>query len=86
MDIGRFAGTGVADVLVGVPLRDRSRYGVSLRPAGAEASWTGTHECSVFSLLPWVINSLIVLPALGQGVFGYRTRPPSGIAYFFVAN
>ena len=46
----------------------------------------GLMKGSVFSLLPWAINSLIVLPALGQGLFGYRTLPPSGIAYFFVAN
>ena len=46
----------------------------------------GLLKGSVFSLLPWSINSLIVLPALGQGVFGYRTLPLSGIAYFFVAN
>ena len=46
----------------------------------------GLLKGSLFSLLPWLINGLIVLPALGQGVFGYRTLPLSGIAYFFVAN
>ena len=46
----------------------------------------GLAKGSLFSLLPWLINGLIVLPALGQGAFGYRTLSPSGIAYFFLAN
>ncbi len=46
----------------------------------------GLLKGSLFSLLPWLINGLIVLPALGQGAFGYRTLALSGIAYFFVAN
>lgn len=41
---------------------------------------------TVFSLLPWLVNGLVVLPLLGQGILGYRTLPLSGVAYFFVAN
>lgn len=41
---------------------------------------------SVFSLLPWLINSTIVLPLLGQGWLGMHQLPVSGIVYFFVAN
>ncbi len=41
---------------------------------------------SVFSLLPWLINGLIVLPLLGQGPLGLRQIAVSGAVYFFVAN
>ena len=46
----------------------------------------GLVKGSLFSLLPWLINGLLVLPALGQGVFGWRVLSPSGIAYFAGAN
>jgi hypothetical protein len=46
----------------------------------------GLIKGSVFSLLPWVVNGLIVLPLLSQGVLGYQRLPLSGMAYFFVAN
>jgi len=41
---------------------------------------------SLFSLLPWLINGLIVLPLLEQGVFGIRQLSYFGIVYFFAAN
>lgn len=41
---------------------------------------------SLFSLLPWLINGLIVLPLLDQGLFGLSVLPLSGVLYFFVAN
>lgn len=47
---------------------------------------SGLVKGSLFSLLPWLINGLLVLPALGQGVIGWRVLPPSGIPYFAVAN
>ncbi|MCA1652576.1 MAG: hypothetical protein LC753_20690, partial [Acidobacteria bacterium] len=37
-------------------------------------------------LLPWLVNGLVVLPLLGQGVLGYQRLALSGMAYFFVAN
>jgi hypothetical protein len=40
----------------------------------------------LFSLFPWLINSLIVLPLLKQGIFGSFQVPASGIIYFFFAN
>ncbi|MBW3127107.1 hypothetical protein [Hymenobacter profundi] len=40
----------------------------------------------LFSLLPWAINGLVVLPLLGQGVAGVHALTAGGIAYFFVAN
>ncbi|MCA1585980.1 MAG: hypothetical protein LC791_14815 [Acidobacteria bacterium] len=46
----------------------------------------GLIKGSLFSLLPWFVNGLVVLPVLGQGVFGYQRLPLSGMAYFFVAN
>jgi hypothetical protein len=41
---------------------------------------------SLFSLLPWAINSFIVLPLLGQGWLGNNQLPSAGIIYFFVTN
>ncbi len=46
----------------------------------------GLAKGSVFSLLPWLINGLVVLPLLGQGAFGHEKLPISGMVYFFVAN
>ena len=46
----------------------------------------GLTKGTLFSLLPWLINGLIVLPLLGQGPLGVRRLPASGIAYFFLAN
>ncbi|WP_121812197.1 hypothetical protein [Mucilaginibacter kameinonensis] len=40
----------------------------------------------LFSLFPWVINGIIVLPLLNQGLFGLRALPISGVFYFFLAN
>lgn len=46
----------------------------------------GLLKGSLFALVPWLINSLVVLPLLGQGTIGTRVLPLSGIIYFFVAN
>ncbi|MCA1585345.1 MAG: hypothetical protein LC791_11460 [Acidobacteria bacterium] len=46
----------------------------------------GLIKGSLFSLLPWLVNGLVVLPLLGQGVLGYQRLAFSGMAYFFVAN
>lgn len=40
---------------------------------------------SLFSLLPWMINGLIVLPLLGQGILGIHQLSMTGII-FFIAN
>lgn len=47
---------------------------------------TGVLKGSLFSLIPWLINSLIVLPMLGEGAFGSRALSASGMSYFFMAN
>ena len=41
---------------------------------------------SLFSLFPWMINGLIVLPLLGQGILGIHQLSIAGIIYFFIAN
>ena len=41
---------------------------------------------SLFSLLPWALNSLGVLPLLGQGVLGRNKLTVGGMVYFFAAN
>jgi len=41
---------------------------------------------SLFSLFPWLINGLIVLPLLGQGMLGIHQLSNAGITYFFIAN
>lgn len=46
----------------------------------------GLAKGTIFSLLPWMINVLLVLPMLGQGAFGVRALAVSGIVYFFAAN
>lgn len=40
----------------------------------------------LFSLFPWIVNGLIVLPLLSQGIFGLKALPLSGVVYFFLAN
>lgn len=46
----------------------------------------GIIKGSLFSLLPWLLNSFFILPALGQGPAGLALLPASGILYFFLAN
>lgn len=41
---------------------------------------------SLFSLFPWMINGLIVLPLLRQGILGIHQLSTAGIIYFFIAN
>jgi hypothetical protein len=41
---------------------------------------------SLFSLLPWLISALLVLPLLGQGPLGLRAIPLSAALYFLLAN
>lgn len=40
----------------------------------------------LFSFLPWLVAGLVVMPILGEGVFGLRQIPVSGATYFFAAN
>ncbi|QEM02686.1 hypothetical protein DIU31_003825 [Mucilaginibacter rubeus] len=40
----------------------------------------------LFSLFPWVVNGVVVLPTLNQGIFGLKALPLSGVFYFFLAN
>ena len=43
-------------------------------------------SASLFSLFPWLINSAVVLPLLGQGFAGlYRLRWQDAL-FFFIAN
>lgn len=46
----------------------------------------GLTKGTLFSVLPWLINGLVVLPLLGQGVFGHQKLPVSGMVYFLAAN
>jgi hypothetical protein len=41
---------------------------------------------SLFSISPWLLNGLVVLPLLKQGVFGHINLTSAGMAWFFVAN
>lgn len=41
---------------------------------------------SLFSLFPWLVNGLIVVPVLGQGWFGNLNLSIAGMIYFFIAN
>lgn len=43
-------------------------------------------RATLFSFLPWLINSAIVLPQLGEGFAGLRVLPCSDALYFFFAN
>ena len=47
---------------------------------------SGLTKGAIFSLLPWVINSVIVLPLLGKGFAGSDVLDITGIIYFFIAN
>ena len=41
---------------------------------------------SLFGLVPWLINSFVVLPLLDRGIFGVNVLSPGGIVAFFGAN
>lgn len=41
---------------------------------------------ALLSLFPWLVNEIIVLPLIGQGVLGSSILPVNGIVYFLMAN
>jgi uncharacterized membrane protein YagU involved in acid resistance len=47
---------------------------------------SGWRKGAVFALLPWLINSIIVLPLLGKGFAGSNVLDGVGLVYFFIAN
>ncbi|ANI89276.1 hypothetical protein A9P82_08225 [Arachidicoccus ginsenosidimutans] len=40
----------------------------------------------LFSFIPWLLNSAIVLPLLHQGFAGHQIISVAGMMYFFIAN
>ncbi|QEM11717.1 hypothetical protein [Mucilaginibacter rubeus] len=57
-------------------------YHLTLEKSTIRVFWKGV----VFSCFPWLVNGLIVLPLLHQGVLGIGQLSVSGIIYFFFAN
>ncbi len=49
-------------------------------------SGNGLVKGVLFSFFPWLAAGLVVMPLLGEGVFGLQETPLSGAAYFFAAN
>ena len=47
---------------------------------------SGWIKGSLFSLLPWLINGLIVLPLLGFGLLGNYKLSLAGMCYFLIAK
>ena len=72
--LGFHVGSGLGMVVVYVAWLDRALPG--------PAWWRGF----LFGLLPWGLNSFLVLPLLGQGLAGHRVLTPAGMAWFFLAN
>ena len=40
----------------------------------------------LFSFIPWLINSIVILPLLNHGIMGIKTLEFCGILYFFISN
>jgi hypothetical protein len=49
-------------------------------------SWPGWRKGAIFSLIPWIINSAVVMPLLGKGFAASSAITPVGMIYFFIAN
>jgi len=47
---------------------------------------SGLKKGAIFSILPWLFNSIIVLPMLGKGFAGSGVLNIVGLVYFFIAN
>lgn len=60
--------------------------GLYVRVVRSRLPGSGLVKGSLFSLGPWLVNGLAVVPRLGQRPFGVSTLRPSGIAYFFWVN
>jgi hypothetical protein len=58
-------------------------YALVVEPFLRGAGW---YKGGVFSLLPWIINSVVVMPLLGNGFAAMNTLSPGGMVWFFVAN
>lgn len=58
-------------------------YALALEPyLPGSGGWKG----ALFSLLPWLLNSAVVMPMLGRGFAGADALTLGGMAYFFFAN
>jgi len=47
---------------------------------------SGLKKGAVFSMFPWLFNSIVVLPMLGKGFAGSGVLGLVGLTYFFAAN
>ena len=47
---------------------------------------SGLRKGALFALLPWLFNSIVVLPLLGKGFAASNALNLVGMTYFFVAN
>jgi uncharacterized membrane protein YagU involved in acid resistance len=40
----------------------------------------------IYAFIVWLLNALIILPALGYGIAGFRAIPASGMIYYALAH
>ena len=58
-------------------------YAYAIEPILAGPGW---RKGAIYSLLPWLINSVLVMPLLGKGFAASHSLTPVGMTYFFFAN
>jgi hypothetical protein len=58
-------------------------YALALEPYLPGPGWV---KGAIFSLLPWLLNSAVVMPLLGKGFAAHDALTVGGMVYFFFAN
>lgn len=58
-------------------------YAYAIEPYLSGPGW---RKGAVYSIIPWLINSFIIMPALGKGIAASHALTAVGMGYFFVAN
>ncbi len=58
-------------------------YAYAIEPVLSGVGW---RKGAIFSLLPWLINSIVVMPLLGKGFAASYALTLGGVTYFFFGN
>ncbi len=58
-------------------------YAYAIEPLLGGQGW---RKGAIYSLLPWLLNSAVVMPLLGKGFAASHSLTLLGMMYFFVAN
>ena len=58
-------------------------YALLLEPLVPGRAWM---KGALYAVLVWLLNTLVLLPGIGEGIAGRRTLPLAGMTYYAMAH